>query len=592
MAKISILDDSAEYYHNSGVTFNNEGKFVEAISSFHLALERDKKRGIKRKSYTAATYSEIAFSFFSLGIYEEALRYYIKLLSLEDRSEEAHIGLIRCNLKLNRFGSATFFLSRAFDMEIFSSESDLSEFDEIFANQSSQEPKPPITLKDKKDYSKQLSLARNMTVSGNYSTARTLLEVIPEDAYENTEKWELMGSIAIFEKNYEDALALSKYTLEEVDGDSLTARIIKVLALDGLNDKKGAFSAADEIPKSGVYSKYDDCEKIANAMSKIGYDALAEKYYENCCQLKPYRIITSVYLAIVKHNLGKKGEVKEIMRTLRTLYPQDTVVKYYSRVLSDDSVGTLPVDYFLPLEEEKRRYKIIDERFTELSTVENAEEYIRQNPEFKEYVEWLLCYGDEDIAVKVGKFLVQSEEWREFFEDRFLDPSLSTTVKMEYLYDYLRVSKNRKVACYLGYNYICETISPPRCEDNLSMQDAYYKAYTVSLAISVDFKSRLNKVYKEVVKRLNSAEFSDKILVIEMSAILAFLAKTNDFFASLNATCETFGANYQTVCSYMTLLGYDIPSIEDERNIARAFEEFVRKTENIIVEFKEDDNGD
>ncbi len=590
MTRISTLDDSAEYYHNRGVQLNNDSKFVEAISSFHLALERDRQRGAKRKSQTAATYSEIAFSFFSLQLYEEAIKYYIKLLSLEDKSQEAHIGLIRCNLQLERYGSATFFLSRAVETDVFCSETDLSEFDEIFSLQY-KENDTSVKIKNKNDYSRQLVAAKNMVVSGNYETARSVLVEIPETAIQNTEKWELLGSIAVFEKKYADALDIAKFVLDEIDCESLTTQIVKILALNGLGDRKGAFASADEMVNSRVFSDYDECEKIANAMAKIGYDELCEKFYENCCRIKPNRIVMSTYLAIVKHNLGKYDEVKEIMRPLRVLYPKDPMVKYFLRVLTDQSVGKLPVEFFLPIEEEKRRYDLVDQKFTQLSTIEKAEEYIRQDAQFKEYLEWILCYGEESVAIKVGKFLVQSEDWREFFEERFLDPSLATPVKMEYLYNYLRVSKSRKVCCYMGYNYISEAIKPPRCDDNLDLQDAYFRAYTVSLVISSAFKQSLNKAYKEVVKALNEADYTDKIEIAEMGAVLAYLAQTNEFFTSLITTCETFGADYQKAREYLAIIGREISQEEDEEGMAQALAELARKV-GAVIEYDKNDDGE
>lgn len=537
MAKIIKINNDADYYYERGITKSDSSEFIEAIDSFYLALDREGEN--------IWIYSEIAGNFLELDLNDEALKIYIKIITLDKKADIGYLGVMQCLIKENLIPQTVYYLNMGIKNKALTSEFDLDE--EFFTDKA-----PEFKLVDKNDNSDMVAFARKLMLTGDDDYAKQMLESIPDTSKQYHEALNYLSLIALGKNELDLSLEYADKVLVK-DDENISALTSKIIAYDLLSD----FEKRDELVAflddlDFISSK--DVKKIAACMQQIGNDEMCIKYFSRAVDFEPYEKDLLLPLAMAYNNVKNHKKARSIMLSLRKLYRDDMTILYYARLFNKNFERHLDISTEIPQKIRRARFTSIKSKLNTMSAPEFINE-LDDNARLYESVLWLFQINETNLSGRVARVLCTDPEWIEFIKDKLIDPDVHYKLKKECLWGYLRYATDKKF--YLLIADILQYFSPkiPKCTDNPVLIDAYWQLYTTMAFIDSSFDRKINAAFRDVAKAFNNADFARFDLNVNtLSAVIAHHSKAHKIFASVLDCCEIFATEDVELYAYMDVL--------------------------------------
>lgn len=548
--KIVKLKNDAQYYFEKGVERSDAGEYVLAIDNFYSSLDRDDVTN-------PVVLSELAYAYLALGLNEKALEFYFYLLCQDPYSEVAYLGLIRCFAERNP-SAALYYLNRGIDEGVLSEDFQMNEGIEV---EFEERKKPLFSLYDGRDNSELINIAKGMLAGGENELARHVYEEVPEDSKQYVDAKNGLAFIELNNGNYSDASQLCDLSLAR-DPKNFAALNTKMIAQARGGNEQGALETAKIIDEMNV-SDLQYLYSAATSFMESGLYEYSEKYFERAYNRAPYQRDCTLAYALHLYNRGKKADAKAHLLDLRRLYPEDSVVGYYARAVNAGESEWIKPAFTLPTKEKNRRLNNIESVFSELSDINKVNERLAEDEDLYDSVMWLLDSNDNVTAEKVGVFLCQTQEWHPYFEFKFVDYNVSPMLKREWLNTYLCFSESKKFKLVVGFVQMEHDATPPKCNDNHRMREAYWRFYSTAVFVCPSFRKEVRRAYKKAVKLMSAPDFEPfEIDVDTMSAVLAKMTGLKSF--NDDALCvNLFNCKKDLYEQYLQRLG--IKNSKDDR---------------------------
>jgi tetratricopeptide (TPR) repeat protein len=538
VAKILKINNDADYYYERGITKSDSSEFIDAIDSFYQALEREGEN--------IWIYSEIAGNFLELDLVEPALKIYYRIIALDKKADIGYLGVMQCLVKQNLLPQAFFYLNMGVQNGALSSEFELD--DEFF-----EEEEPRLKLSGKNDGSDMVAFARKLMVSGDVKYARQMLESVPKEARQYTDARNYLALIALGENETGRALAITDEILLQDDTDipALTTRIV-AYDIEGNDEKKR--EALRFLDSLRLTSK-SDINKAAVCMQQIQNSELAVKFLRQALAFQPYDRNILLLLSIAENNCKNHRRARGIMLTLRKLYRDDMVVRYYARLFNKAYNKILEMTTELPEKIKNFRISYIKSRITALKTADAVARDLAENERFYEAVMWLFQSNELGLMGQTGALLAEHPDWRPFIRELLIDPDIHYRVKKECLLAYLRRARDKKFFLLVGD--VMQHFKPrlPAHTGDPRLIDAYWQLYTTLAFIDSDFDKRLAAAYRELSKTVKLRDFGRfDLRPATLAAVMANCAGIHKIFDSPTDCCEIFDCDETEMRTYMDVL--------------------------------------
>ncbi len=594
--KVIKMKNDAEYYYKRGIDKSDAGSYIEAIDCFYSALYRDPDN--------LWIYSELAFNYLELGLVNDAIKVYYKILALDKRCEVGYLGLIQCFLRENRIANAVYYFEMGRDNNALDTEIDFDGFEKDYGDDEIQSSKPKLKVVDRNDHSEMVKLAQRMILSGEEDFARQMLEGIPESSNQITDAKNHLSFLAYIIEDYERCARLTKEVLDK-EPNNIYALSTAALASNKVHDSDKVAEYSDRLDSVNSNAR-EDIYRIAMCFLQLGDTVMCEKYFGKLFDMMPYeRDITLAY-SIALYDNGKRSEAKSFMLDLRRLFPEDSAVSYYARFIGEGQIKHIPVATDLPEGEKERRLHRIDETFAMDNDVDKVVERMYHDEELYDMVLWLFASNELAAANRIAAFLIQHEDWQVFFKDKLIDPDVPVMHKKEYLLGYLRYSDNKKFSLVIGDLLQHFNPRPPKCNDTFIMRDTYWTVYATCAFVTRDFSGKIGKAYKKVIDIMSAPAFEpfniDKNI---MAAVIVYLARPHKIFFDKTECCEIFGCAEESFDEYLSKLKLKVlPSKSQEEDKPEFFKKLdaclkaareAKENDEIAVtdtDFTEDDKND
>lgn len=594
MAKIIKLDLDEDYYYRRGIEYSEEGRFVEAADSFRSALD------LEPDSYYAC--SELAYAYMQLGLTDMAIKYYAKTVFLDRKSDVGYMGLMQCFMEKKDteaamqavfsgireralpYDAASFGSLSTMKTELMEFDDTLSDADKVYVppeerdtderfgtgedegeeSDSPWEKKRAIRVPASDEHrTKRLRLAHFYEITGRHAKAQKIIEdvTLRDPRYPDRHVYKAM--VALYNDELAKATAETTKALDrDPDNMAAIALLLRVLSRsqDGAAEKDLVAIQQHMIAcvlRMEELKPRDRSEalNVALAYLELDNDDLILKHYTDLIAYSPYDRDTALVFAQCLYNKGLHDRSDKLMLDLRKLYPDDTVIAYYARIIKNRSAERIIPSSLLPLEESDKRVNRIEKVFSELGDVDKIARRLNRDPELNEAVRWVIDSQLTEPSAYVGSFLCQHSSWQRYIADKLVDPAVSTTVKREFLVTYLRYSSSKDFVLYAYDRVYCFYPALPKCADNPEMRDAYWTAYGEMAFFGRDFAAKLNGVYVDLVGKMSEPGFkSFRIRSEVMAAVLAYLTDPMLLFGKIGDCCKIFDCSPRTFRDYLARL--------------------------------------
>mgnify|MGYP002515597266 FL=1 len=564
MGKKIEFGNDADYYYNRGMDFADDGKNIEAISNFYLALDLDPGN--------IYIMSELAYSYYEMGLLNQAIKFYLRILDADRYSDISYIGLIQCFAQKGKMDVALHYLNMGLKYGALDSDYMPKTDPEELAK-----TPPQLGVIDNNDYSGLIALSGNVSDGSPDSPeenrlARMLLEHVPESSPQYAEARNRLALMLLKSGNNEESVAEAKKIIEKFpDNANAYCTLVSAYFIMGEYEKsKEAFALLDALDARDR----NDVAKIAACAADTDNDEMAVKYFGRLFDFVPYEAQPTVMYAVALFNVGKVEEARSYLTALRRIYPDNGMVKYYAMCVSDPSVKErIKIDYDIPQQEYRRRIKYIDERFSALGKVDDVVNGMFEDEELYEDVMWLMSSSDQVYAGHIASFLCQNEYWQPVILDRLIDPEVSPAAKRDNLCSYLKFSKIKKFALVMTDALVFYSPRIPKGGSPV-LEDAYWAAFATAAMLSTTFQPKLNKAYKKMIEKVvdpsrPEPQYSAQVL----AAILIRFCDVSRLFCNKDECCELFTVSVEDYDECLDGIGLR----EDEELAVKRYEAKLNK---------------
>ncbi len=548
MTRLIKPDFSPESFHERALFCIDNQNYVDAIGFLNAA--------IKRNADETEYYLDLADCYRALGCVEGALKNYCRALSMDKYAEDAYVGLMQTFVEIDRPEMALFYLSMGLDVGALGEEyepdedflkAELGE-DIRFAASAMKENK--FKLLDKYDCEDKLNFAKKLLMSGQSELARQVAEDIPKESKQYYEAQKLLASLFYAFGDKKEALLVCDRILLSKPSDPF-ALSIKMSAHHSLGEVEEAEKTAKVLDGLNITTK-DDLFRLAISFAEAEDDLRAAACYKRLNDEYPYSIEIMLPCALAHYNCGKKATASSLVKKMRKLFPDDTVVAYYARHILGGKIDRFPVFSDLPEGERLRRLHRIEEAFSMLQHIEAVALRLDSDDELNEMVRWVLTCPQSKISAHVADFLTQDKVWGRFIADLLLDPKVPASTKKDYLISYLKNGEPKSFSMLVGDIFQSFKVHIPKCADTPKMRECYYETYGMMAFLASDFSKKLNRAYKTVVEKMSAPDyesfaFENKI----MSAVICYLTKAHPILTKKSNCCEIFECTESELQEYL-----------------------------------------
>ncbi len=479
-------------------------------------------------------------------------KFYFKTLKSGSNRQEALFGLFQNMMLIGRRSDAMYYSSL---LEDCAGEIDTETvMDALSGSLQEAEQSQYGVAYEKESYD--VKLAAECIRDTRFDDAIEILERIPT---ENKHFVKAMNDLCLcytVKRDYEGALSACMRALEK-DAEDVPS-LCNELMLERLLKKN---SNEEEILEKLLSVKPDDqydIAKIATTMCDMNRHEDARRYLELAVKATPYVEIYELLLGIAQYNLQDFAASKKTFSDLLKLDRDDTVAKYYLRLVNvaeerfkkGGQVELLDYIPQMPYADIMKLYRRLDDFLCSL----DVDEFISDG-EVSDCFEFALESGDLDTIEKVvRKILAADPPWKEeILDDLLLDSSVSEDIKQEIIEDYL-IEKKRSIELTVGLRYDESTVTYPK---NFSSMDSTFKTafamigalYSVTKSVHLfkELAKATNKVYELCTEK--ECDFKS------FASLAVVIAMVEDDSNNERELCEMLGGTPATVKKYREKLG-------------------------------------
>lgn len=472
------------------------------------------------------------------------------------------------------------------------------EITDFFSDMASSKPDiHVVSSEDKADYSEVIRMAGFSMAEEDYQRAIEELQTIPENCRDEETSGQLAFAYFLCKED-ENMLAECRASLAR-DGENPTAYCnLATYYAENKNSEKGEFylKKAEECLKTQEdYDKY--AFKMSSAAMDLGEHALAEKHLGIYLEKARYDVSSRLMRSIALMNLQRYEEAEMLLAETRRIAPDDTVLKYYSRLaqrLTEGEKGAeklRPLAYTddLPAKQISLYKRAVKDLVSKRELSEARQEYI------KEVVDYGADCGDDIVAKSsfllnpacvapgsmLGKGKVNKEEFA-LAVYYLMKTSISLDVKASVIHTLIESGCRSKFGVATETHYIC--VKPRKMLfEGKEGGERYTDAYALGL-IRLTFSGieeegkfgfALNKLYSNHADSVTEYNFG----INEIAAVAFRLSGLGEIF-NVSDVCAMFAADSAPVAAFVkNVLGED-EETEKSKALAELFEKLSKKGNN------------
>lgn len=522
MTKIHKLENSAQYYYDKAVESTNKGDYVQSLDYLYRAYSLDDSD----KKYEL--FIEMGACYALLGEHNSALKSYYKALAFDSKNEQTFVGIISSLIAKNQNPEAVYYINYSNAKNIIG-----EDYDVKVSNNTDN-----FKVVGKYDREAVIYVARKLIKNGELEYAKSILEKIPEQSKDYIEALNLIAMINLSQEKYIQSALVCDSVLakEENNVYALTSKIVAFHYLKNYVERDKLVEKLDNV----CVKTEKDIKKVAICMQQIKNNELTLKYYQKLFEINPYDKNTNLILALLYHNNGKNSLAHSILVKLAKLYPDCEIIKFYAVELMLNKNKEYEVIVDIPSDIQEQRFNYINEKLTQLKTVERLINYCKKHEEFLGLLRWILWSPQVKIAGHIAKFLAQNKYFHPLLRQLLVDPDVNYLPKRECLATLLKYAQKKNFALFVQTVVQFFTPRQPKFKVDERIDYAYWEVYSLCVFLLEDnFDKSLNSTYKKFAKKcefmINSGAEVDEI---SLSVLFANKLQIHPLFADTKYLCK------------------------------------------------------
>ena len=522
MAKIHKLEKSAQYYYDKAVEFTSNSQYIKALDYLYRAYQLDDSDS------KYEIFMEMGACYALLGEHTSALKSYYKSLAFNSKSEQAFVGIISSLLAQNKNPEALYYANYSNSKSIVGENYDVT----ISHNTDK------FKVVGKYDREAVIFVARKLMKNGEFEYAKSILEKIPEQSKDYIEGLNLIAMINLSQEKYIQSALVCDIVLSKEE-NNVYALTSKIVALHYLKNYAERDKLVEKLDRLDVKSE-KDVKKVAICMQQIKHNDLTLKYYQKLFEYNQNDKNTNLILALLYHNNGKNSLAHSILVKLAKLYPDCEIIKFYAIDLMQNKDKKYEIIVDIPTGVKEERFNYINNKLTELNTVERVVNYCKKNENFYSLIKWTIFSPHVKIAGHIAKFLAQSKYFHPLLRELLVDPDVNYYPKRECLSTMLENTQKKNFALFL--QDVVQFFKPrqPKMKVTSEINSAYWIVYSLSVFLTNDnFDKELNVVYKKFANVCIKMQKSDVQINAEtLAVVLANKTQIHPLFTNISHLCK------------------------------------------------------
>lgn len=504
-------------------------------------------------------YELYAKTYYELTLYEDAIGYWYKFLSVADESKtaKAYNALGACYYKLEEIGTAGYYfneqlrLSRRGYFEYNNVGAEF--FDEFLDNKKDYYLAYPY---DKADFTKLLESTSNLIKIGFYDEAIKKLSIIPYNSKFYVERLMQQSLCKYFLDNKKGALEDIELAcqLKPNDINAICNAISLFLSVKNETKVKRYMQI---LTTSEMYLNEENAFKIALIYCELKDHVNAEKFLKIYLKNEPYDLTAIHLLGISYYNLSKFDSAIEQFKkaySLRKTYVNNYYLNLSYEAFKKFSKGKKVevIDYGYDVQEDEKssilkRLKV----FFALKTI--PEEYQGEVFKICDYIFENSSYSLQADAIITLNSL-QSRKVRKYLLSLLLKTSVYDKIKSGII-GYL-VADDYYGKINLVYSNVFKTITVGKLNLDSERNEVFKEAYSICVAKTYPIESDLSVLSETVNKMWSIVKNTEDVFVFDdvnsLSAVIFELSKIK-VIKSRREFINFFNANMRLVKKYKSI---------------------------------------
>ena len=285
-------------------------------------------------------YSSYANIYYKMGLYERAINYWYKFLSVAEDKELAkgYNGLGACYYKIDNKQLAGYY----FNEQINTKDKSIYEyndvgadfFDELYDDKNNYYLAYPF---DKADFTKTVNRSSDLIKIGEYDKALDVLSIIPKESRFYSDALIQSALCYYFNDDKEKSLLCINEALKNNPTD-LIALCNAISLYSDAGDKKSVKKLVEKLTKLPEGKDFDNLYKIFMVYCEVGEYLLAESVAKQILKKEPFNLNVLFLYGITEYNLGKY-DVAESVFLRCCLIVKSYVFKHYYKLSSKAKIA-------------------------------------------------------------------------------------------------------------------------------------------------------------------------------------------------------------------------------------------------------------
>lgn len=510
------LEFDAKYYFDKAREHSERGEYVDAVDMLYNALYADPFTDPDKVD----VYSEIAYNYSMLGLISSAIDIYYRIIAITPHTDIGYVGAIQCLLEEEEMPAAMGILKLGLEYGALDRDEDSDLICDIVdkGNELEDEYQAKKTVEKRLQFKLVGAPETKEEKMKRESDAKARADELLEEAEQ-----------LILKRKFRSAIKQAEQAREICPMHSATLGFLAQAYVNVGDENKCAevinFLIEQLDKLDSLY--YND---FAGLFDSLGYFEAAERATRLNYEESPYAEGAVTY-AQTLYNAGEREKAKSIIVDLRRLYPENTILSYYGRLIFDGNVEHIPIDDDLPLDERIRRSERISALLREVKG--NSDEAVKRIDEADDFVDdvmWALKTCETPEAIELGRLLCRDHSWQSYFFDAFVDRNLPQEARSAWIESYLNniivkryslknTSIKRFVACAQGF-LLSVDARLPEIKQNDKHEAAYNCGYAKMYALLDFLREEYNRCFVSVVAALNDMPKVDNRLCANEIAML------------------------------------------------------------------------
>ena len=489
-------------YIKAATTMVEKGEYESALYYYFLA---------RKTSPSDDVDLSIANVYLAMGLYDEALKFYIRAYAVCKENEDAVKGIVFC-LRDRDSNAAYYYLHYVLNENAREDVGfDYEEYEEM----------PRLAVHDRRDKSELMEKAYELIEKGDFVEAENIFSSVASESYQYADALVGRATLRMDEAKADEAQAFALEAIG-VSPNHVGAHVIMIMVCDSKGDKLRMDEWAQRLYALDSKAE-DDVIKIALCLCTYGYYSLAEKYVLRRLEFAPYDKLMLLNLLNIHMSNGNVDKAYKVANKVNVIYPEDVEIKELTARLLKGGDSKMPSELFAFRREWTENIKNLfmsDEAFTQ--------------PEHIMWVKWLLS-SEEYIFLQsaVCAFVTGMPEYDDILDEVLIDPLAHQMIKKQILLRRACDKRTEKVEFVVSNIFRSLKVEHPQVAENLEF--AYYYVFAFLAVMDFDFEKGLSQAIKKMAQKFDNASEQDRgeLSLNALAAHLYLLARGGKVKAAL-----------------------------------------------------------